>query len=186
MQKWHRLMIALLALLVATAAVLLSLPDPAGAHELPGRWVDFGKWNGVVACEASPTRWFPHQVEKRNSAEYRAEVRVDSVNRWSGASGAFQFLPSTWDAVAARRGARSLIGRDPRSLTLARQMKQAQWLRKHVGKSQWVCGWRYGDGTGPRYVTGEAKLPSRPWRCARRLDHRHGLKRSVARSICDR
>lgn len=166
--------LALWAVLIAGA--------PAGAHNVEGRWVDFGKWNGVVDCESSPVG--TAYVPAHHPVKARAEVRVDQVS-WTWDYGGFQFQRNTWDNVAQRRGKTHLIGKDPRTVTLAQQIRQAQWLRKNVGIWQWSCGYRYGDGTGPRFVTGEWKLPSNPEGCARNLDLYHGVRTRVARSVCN-
>lgn len=171
----------ILAIFIVLATLLIGNPAEAQA---PGRWVDFGKWNGVVACEASPTRANPHLVKNRSSKRYRAEVRADALNPYSGTKGSLQFMQGTWNAVAQRRGISRLVGDDPRTASLATTMRQAQWLRRNVGLSQWSCGYRYGDGTGPRYVTGERRMPAKPKRCSRNLHDKHGLSWSVSRSVC--
>ncbi len=184
MPKFRILMCAV----VLASGLVITTPPTASAHEEPssqGRWVDFGKWNGVVACEASPISNYPHLVPRKHKARYKAEVRADIHNVWSGADGPFQFLKSTWNSVAKARGKERFIGRDPHEQTLAQQLRQAQWLRKNVGIRQWVCGYRYGDGTGPRYVTGEVRTPRYPRKCARNLRRHHGVKWRVAKSVCN-
>lgn len=180
---WLMFTVAIALLILVTVVIPSAEALRAGRF---GRWVDFGKWNGVVACESSPTANYPHIVPRKQKRRYRAEVRVDQINRWSGASGAFQFLPWTWDSVARKRNRPNLESNQPRSTTLAQQLRQAQWLRENVGIRQWSCGWRYGDGTGPRYVTGERREPRRPAKCARNLRRRHGLTWPVSESVCNR
>lgn len=159
-------------------AVSLSV-SAAAADEPDGRWVDFGPWNGVVDCESSPTPGYPHLTARHHPTKRAAEVRADQVS-WTSDRGVFQFQQRSWDWVAPQ----ALVGVDPRRQTLKRQLRQAQRLRDIDGGgiSHWVCGYRYGDGTGPRFVTGELVSPANPARCAERLA-RH-TKRRIADSVC--
>lgn len=178
------------ATILIAASIQLAAVAPAGASDPEGRWVDFGKWNGVVDCESSPNASAralvtPFGVPLAPSATTEAarEVRVDQAGS-ARDRGAFQFIPSTWDSVARLRGKPHLIGDDPRTKTLAQQLRQAEWLRRHDGIGHWTCGYRYGDGTGPRWVTGEIRTPKNPERCARNLRRHWGRSRSVARTVC--
>lgn len=178
---------------IATILIAVSLQlaaAPPAAADPEGRWVDFGPWNGVVDCEASPnagaaaivTPTGTHLTEpgtRRHAAEVRVDQRAGAADR-----GAFQFIPSTWDWVAAERGRRHLTGDDPRRKTLATQLRQAEWLRLNGGIGHWTCGYRYGDGTGPRYVTGELRMPAHPGRCTVNLVNIHGIGLRSARSVC--
>lgn len=170
--------------------MILSIAPTAAAKEEPGRWVDFGKWNGVVDCESSPSSSpalvtpTGKNLAPRGTAKYRREVRVDQSG-YSSDRGAFQFLPSTWDSVARKRGALHLVGKDPRTTTLATQLRQAEWLRRNVGMSQWSCGYRYGDGTLPQYVTGEIKTPNKPVQCKHNIANKYDRTWRVARSVCN-
>lgn len=176
----------MLRVFVAFNIVLAVLqPVPAQAHEsLPGRWVDGGDYNGLWACEARPTPKFGHLVPQHHPKKRAREVRADSRGS-ANDRGIFQVIPSTWDWVAQQRGKGRLIGRDPRSFTLATQLRQAEWLRTHGGIGHWTCGYRYGDGTSKRWVTGEWKSPRKPRRCANNLVNRHGQTRRVANSVCE-
>ena len=169
-------------------AVLLA-PQPAEAHD--GRWLDAGPHNGLLSCESSPNARAAAIVTPRGvplapagTRRARAEVRVDqqaaALDR-----GAWQFIPSTWDWVATERGALHLVGKDPRFTTLATQFRQAEWLRINGGIAHWTCSGRFGDGTGPRYVTAELVTPRRPRRCARNLHRQWGARPAVAASICN-
>ena len=165
----------------------LLFTEAADAHEdLPGRWLDAGNWNGVIACEAGPNNHHgtPHMVPHHHPLKRSAEVRADSRGHTPDL-GVVQFIEKTWNNVSSLRGAHWLVGRDPRTVTLAEQMRNAQWLRTNVGIFQWSCGYRYGDGTGPRWVTGVWKESPHPRKCARNLHRHHGFKWSVAASICN-
>lgn len=59
------------------------------------------------------------------------------VNPSSGAAGAYQFLPSTWDAVAQQVDP-SYVGVNPAQAPAAVQDKFAQHLYDTAGPSQWV------------------------------------------------
>lgn len=143
-----------------------------------GRWVDFGPWNGVVDCEASPTAHYPPL------SSHPEEVRADIRNVSSGAAGLFQFMPSTWRWVANSRGELTLAQRPPTAVTIAQQFRQAEWLRTNWGIYHWVCGFRYGDGTGARYVTAEAKPPRDPAQCRKNLRRQWGANRSMRVTMC--
>lgn len=170
----------LVALLLVLAALTTATPAIAEIEE-PGRWVDFGKWNGIADCESSPSR-LPALAEP-GTREHRHEVRVDQTGRAGERSWA-QFLRSTWRRVAELRDKHHLIKKDPGKVTLAQTMRQSLWLKWNVGISQWTCGHRFDDGTGPVYVTGEHRLPRDPERCARNLHRKWGRSWRVARSVC--
>ena len=164
--------------------VLLAVGNPAGAHNDEGRWVDAGPWNGLLDCESSPTDTRGPLAPRHHPRKRAAEVRVDQIS-YTHDYGAFQFQRATWDSVAALRGRERFVGVDPRTTSLASQLRQAEWLRTNVSISQWSCGYRYGDGTGPVWVTAEWKLPRRPERCAANLNEKWNLTEAQARSVCD-
>lgn len=137
----------------------------AGAHG-EGRWVDFGPWNGVVKCESL------------------GDADVYNTGG-SGAAGLFQFMPRTWNWVAEVHDRPRLVGKDPATRTAAQQLRQAIRLRdmRHGGIRHWVCGYRYGDGSGPVWVHDD-RIPKRPYRCARNLRRKWDLPRRVTNSVC--
>jgi soluble lytic murein transglycosylase-like protein len=55
-----------------------------------------------------------------------------AYNRWSGASGLFQFIPSTWRSTPQGRAGMSPF--DPYANAAA-----AAWLYRNYGASQWSC-----------------------------------------------
>jgi hypothetical protein len=163
--------------LITMATVALSAV-PAGAHvtdEDSGRRVWLGDYAGLVRCEAPA-----HGQGVSGGGD------ADESNHWNGqARGAFQFLPSTWQAVGTRRHKPALAAKDPRAVTLAQQLRQAVWLHEHVGLWQWDCAHSYGAGSGWIVIYDEQRHPARPARCARNLRARHGLSAKVARSVCE-
>lgn len=177
---------------VTVVPQVIDQPTAIAQEEEVGRWVDLGPWNGVADCESSPNsradailtdKGVPLAPEGTRKA--RREIRIDQ----EGASrdrGAFQFIPSTWDWVARSRGQHHLVGRDPRTTTLATQLRQAEWLRINGGIGHWTCGYRYNDGTPPQYVTAEIRQPSKPVRCTRNLHNVHDFSWKISRSVCNR
>ena len=170
---------------IMLAVTLVFIPQAEAHDDLPGRWVDFGKWNGVVDCEAGPVDYLgtPHKVPRHHPTKRNAEVRADSKGHTPDL-GIVQFIQLTWNRVSVLRDANWLVGRDPRIVTLAEQMRNAEWLRRNVSINQWSCGYRYGDGTTKRWVTGVWKESPHPRRCARNLRRHHGFRWRHAASIC--
>ncbi len=173
-------------IVILLVAAFSSIPFAGSNAAIEGRNVDFGFWNGIVKCEASPNNAHgtPHLVLEHHPEKRAREVRADSIGH-SPDKGIVQFIQSTWDSVALARGKGRLVGKDPRSFTLATQMRQAQYLRKNVSIRQWSCYRSYYNGTKARWVTGEWKLPKNPERCARNLHKHHGFKLKMADSICN-
>jgi muramidase (phage lysozyme) len=60
----------------------------------------------------------------------------------SGASGAYQFVPGTWNAIAAASGRGDLVGVDPASASPADQDAMALALYGQRGSAPWggYCG----------------------------------------------
>jgi hypothetical protein len=59
-------------------------------------------------------------------------------NSWgSGASGAYQFMPPTWDSIAAATGRSDLIGVDPAAAAPADQDALALALFQQQGRAPW-------------------------------------------------
>lgn len=143
--------------------IIVLLLAPAAASARPGRRVYLGKFAGIVRCES----------------EGDAQAR----NHWSGADGLFQFMPSTWRAVAARRERPRLARKVPSSVTVARQLKQALWLRDNVGIRQWTCWRNYGRGSSWVWITNEIE-PRDPAKCARQLRRKYGRSKRLANSVC--
>jgi hypothetical protein len=55
----------------------------------------------------------------------------------SGASGAYQFLPSTWDSIASSSGRADLVGVDPGAAAPADQDAMAAQLYAQQGAAPW-------------------------------------------------
>ncbi len=68
--------------------------------------------------------------------ESRGEYGV--VNQSSGAAGAYQFLPGTWDSTAAHAGRPDLVGVNPGQANAADQDALAQDLHAWQGVSPWA------------------------------------------------
>jgi hypothetical protein len=60
----------------------------------------------------------------------------------SGASGAYQFMPGTWNSIAGSSGRGDLVGVDPAAASAADQDAMAQALYAQQGSSPWggSCG----------------------------------------------
>lgn len=58
----------------------------------------------------------------------------------SGASGAYQFLPSTWDSIASSSGRSDLVGMDPAAASPADQDAMAAELYSQQGTAPWGGG----------------------------------------------
>lgn len=164
MRLHHPALALLAALLTVTAAA-----PPSAAHITDpdsARNVNLGDWAGIAACE---------------SAGDANELN----HRGSGAAGAFQFMQSTWSAVARAHGKHRLAAKHPADTTLAQQLRQAIRLRdmRGGGLSHWSCQ-TYGQGGDTITVYDEAKMPKRPRRCAKSLHENLGAPKRVARSVC--
>ncbi|MFV2039651.1 MAG: transglycosylase family protein, partial [Acidimicrobiales bacterium] len=133
-----------------------------------------GPWFFIIARNLGKSAGFV-----RCESEGDAEAR----NRWSGADGLFQFMPSTWRAVASRRDRPRLSRKAASDVTVARQLKQALWLRDNVGIRQWTCWRSYGRGSSWVWVSNEIK-PRNPARCARQLRRNYGRSKKLANSVC--
>ena len=58
----------------------------------------------------------------------------------SGAAGAYQFMPGTWNSIAASSGRSDLVGVDPAQASPADQDAMAQALYAQQGAAPWVTG----------------------------------------------
>jgi Transglycosylase-like domain len=101
--------------------------------------------------EPQPARWTPAPVAQAQSAgggDFLSCVRNResggdySVHNYggSGAAGAYQFLPSTWNSTAAASGRSDLVGVDPGAASPADQDAMAQALYTQQGSSPWGGG----------------------------------------------
>lgn len=112
-----------LGVLAFGAAVSLTPTDtpPARAQSpLAVDAIEYGISLGLPAAWAWRVSW----CESR--------WRPDAYNRWSGASGLYQFLPSTWAATPQGRA-----GLSP--FDAYANAGAAAWLYRTYGPSQWSC-----------------------------------------------
>ena len=68
--------------------------------------------------------------------------QYDVVNTSSGAAGAYQFMPGTWNTNAAAAGRQDLVGVNPANASPADQDAMAQHLLATQGLGPWggSCG----------------------------------------------
>jgi hypothetical protein len=71
--------------------------------------------------------------------ESRGDYTVHNT-QGSGASGAYQFLPSTWDSIASSSGRSDLVGVDPAAASPADQDAMAAQLYSQQGTAPWGGG----------------------------------------------
>jgi hypothetical protein len=62
-----------------------------------------------------------------------------------GERGIVQFLQSTWDETVRNAGNAHLVGRDPASITVVRQIRMAEYLRTWSGIGHWTTAYNYGN-----------------------------------------
>jgi hypothetical protein len=90
----------------------------------------------------------PAPAPERSGGDFLACVRQResggdySIHNYggSGAAGAYQFLPSTWDSIAAASGRPDLVGIDPAAASAADQDAMAQALYAQQGAAPWGGG----------------------------------------------
>ncbi len=83
-----------------------------------------GSGNGFLGC-----------VKNRES-----RGQYGAVNGGSGASGAYQFMPSTWNNTARHAGRPDLVGKNPASASASDQDAMAQHLYQWQGSAPWGGG----------------------------------------------
>ena len=76
-------------------------------------------------------------VRQRESG---GDYTVHELSGASQAAGAYQFLPSTWDSIAAASGRPDLVGIDPAAASPADQDAMAQTLYAQQGAAPWGGG----------------------------------------------
>jgi soluble lytic murein transglycosylase-like protein len=65
-------------------------------------------------------------------AKCESSYNPNAINRYSGASGLFQFMPSTWKSTPQAKAGKSVF--DP-----VANAQAAAWLYKRAGPRPWVC-----------------------------------------------
>ena len=94
--------------------------------------------------------WTPSPTERSASSDFLSCVRRrESGGDYtihntggSGASGAYQFMPGTWNSIAASTGRDDLVGVDPAAASPADQDAMAAALYAQQGSAPWggSCG----------------------------------------------
>ena len=102
--------------------------------------------------EPAPVRWAPAPVARASTGngDFLSCIRArESGGNYtvhntggSGASGAYQFMPGTWNSIAASSGRPDLVGLDPAAASPADQDAMASALYAQQGSSPWggYCG----------------------------------------------
>jgi hypothetical protein len=111
--------------------------------------------NSVIAAEQQARAAAPRQVSSSvysnsNPGSFLSCVRQrESSGNYgvynaggSGAAGAYQFMPSTWNSIARSVGRGDLVGMDPAQAAPADQDAMAQALYAQQGSAPWggACG----------------------------------------------
>ena len=110
-------------------------PEPESAPE-PASWTPASP--AQSAAQATGGGDFLSCVRDRESG---GDYSIHNYGG-SGASGAYQFLPGTWNSIAEASGRGDLVGVDPASASPADQDAMAQALYGQQGSSPWggYCG----------------------------------------------
>jgi len=102
--------------------------------------------------EPAPLRWSPAPVAQASTGggDFLSCIRNrESGGNYtihntggSGASGAYQFMPGTWNSIAASSGRSDLVGVDPAAASPSDQDAMASALYARQGSSPWggYCG----------------------------------------------
>jgi soluble lytic murein transglycosylase-like protein len=109
-------------------AVLLCVGLAGDTRPAP---VEAGVDVGALIDEAAGA-WGLHAGTMRRIAFCESRFFPGAVNPRSGASGVYQFLPSTWRQTPQGRAGASVF--DP-----VANVWGAMWLMTHYGPGQWAC-----------------------------------------------
>jgi hypothetical protein len=88
-----------------------------------------------VVSSSDPGAFLACVRNRESGGDYSVHNEGDS-----GASGAYQFLPGTWDSIAASVGRSDLVGVDPAQASPADQDAMAQALYAQQGAAPWGGG----------------------------------------------
>ncbi|MFI5372307.1 MAG: transglycosylase family protein [Candidatus Eisenbacteria bacterium] len=91
--------------------------------------------SGPVESSSNPGDFLACVRNRESGGDYGIRNQGDS-----GAAGAYQFLPSTWDSTAASVGRSDLVGVDPAQATPEDQDAMAQALYAEQGAAPWGGG----------------------------------------------
>jgi hypothetical protein len=111
---------------VAAAAVLAATSSPAGAGAAA---------SGPVEFSSNPGDFLSCVRGRESGGDYSVHNQGGS-----GASGAYQFLPDTWNSIAASVGRTDLVGMDPAQASPGDQDAMAQALYAQQGAAPWGGG----------------------------------------------
>jgi hypothetical protein len=122
------------------------------AYVMQARWyqgLNEQAWRNALAWQQAVRAKAPHRSSSGSSGggnvlecikhrESRGQYNV--VNRSSGAAGAYQFMPGTWNNTARSAGRTDLVGVNPSNASAADQDAMAQHLLATQGLSPWGGG----------------------------------------------
>jgi Transglycosylase SLT domain len=116
----------------AAASIRTSSPPPAAPAPFPAASIVAGTVSAIqqIILDAFASLGSAAQQWALRVAKCESNYNPYAVNRSSGASGLFQFLPSTWAGTPQR--AQSVF--DP-----VANAQAAAWLYQRYGPSQWSC-----------------------------------------------
>ena len=108
-------------------------------------------WNTQLMLDAAAAADRARAATRRTSSGYSGDIlecikhresrgQYDVVNSSSGAAGAYQFMPGTWNNTARSAGRTDLVGVNPANASPADQDAMAHQLMNTQGLSPWGGG----------------------------------------------
>jgi soluble lytic murein transglycosylase-like protein len=123
---------ALLAFVFSLLAVSLTVPSASAAGPAVTRsGPTVQQLQQIIRDTFAPLGPAAQQWALR-VAKCESSYNPNAVNRYSGASGLFQFIPSTWASTPQAKAGKSVF--DP-----VANAQAAAWLYKGAGPRPWVC-----------------------------------------------
>ena len=142
----------------ASTAPVLPTVDPAVRARSEAvaiaRWVETvnsARWYAAVTENLAREAAAAAAVPRPRSSGYSGNIlecikhresdgQYDVVNSSSGAAGAYQFMPGTWDNTARAAGRPDLVGVNPSNASPADQDAMAEFLMSTQGLGPWGGG----------------------------------------------